>query len=378
MTGKKGFRLNAFLDSRFYRVYLLPGFVLQSVVIAGGYGTGRELIEFFLNYGPIGGLLGMFLVTAVMWAVVLAASYEFARVFKQYDYRGFFKALLGPFWPAYEVLYVLLLLIVLAVVGAASGSVLRDTFGIPYLAGVIGMLVGIVFLAYYGSRAIETYMSWWSFELYAVYIVFLVAGVLKFGPAISRAFATGEIKPGWALAGFKYGLYNLGCIPAVLFTLGSIEKRSEAVVSGILSSLITILPAFFFYVVVVGGYPEILKSEIPALFALTRLGSVIILAAYEITLFGTLIETGIGFIHGVNERVAATLRERGQSLTGTLRAVIALAMAVLSIGLSRFGLIGLIARGYGSISWGFFVTHVIPVLTVGLVKISRSKTVEAK
>ncbi|NPV69164.1 MAG: hypothetical protein HPY55_00780 [Firmicutes bacterium] len=378
MTGNKGFRLNAFLDSRLFRVYLLPGFVFQSVVIAGGYGTGRELVEFFLNYGPIGGLLGMFLVTATMWAIVLSASYEFARVFKQYDYRGFFKELLGPFWPVYEVLYILLLFLVLAVVGAASGSILRDTFGIPYLAGVVGMLVGVVFLAYYGSKAIETYMSWWSFALYAVYIVFLVAGLSKFGPSIAQAFGTGEVKPGWALAGFKYGLYNLGCIPAVLFTLGSIEKRSEAVVSGILSSLIAILPAFFFYVVVVGGYPEILKSEIPALFALTRLGSVLILAAYEITLFGTLIETGIGFIHGVNERVAATLREKGQTLTSPLRAVIALVMAVLSIGMSRFGLINLIAKGYGSISWGFFVAHVIPVLTIGLVKIGRSKTLEVK
>ena len=39
--------------------YLLPGFIFQSVVIAGGYGTGRELVEFFLTQGPLGGLLGI-------------------------------------------------------------------------------------------------------------------------------------------------------------------------------------------------------------------------------------------------------------------------------------------------------------------------------
>ena len=27
-----------------FRRYLLPGFVFQSVVVAGGYGTGRELV----------------------------------------------------------------------------------------------------------------------------------------------------------------------------------------------------------------------------------------------------------------------------------------------------------------------------------------------
>jgi hypothetical protein len=46
--------------------YLLPGLVIQSLVIAGGYGTGRELVEFFLSYGPLGGLLAMVAVNTVI------------------------------------------------------------------------------------------------------------------------------------------------------------------------------------------------------------------------------------------------------------------------------------------------------------------------
>ena len=34
-------------QSSWFQRYLLPGFVFQSVIIAGGYGTGRELVEFF-------------------------------------------------------------------------------------------------------------------------------------------------------------------------------------------------------------------------------------------------------------------------------------------------------------------------------------------
>jgi len=372
LSSGKTHGISWFMDSKFYRTYLLPGFVFQSVVIAGGYGTGRELIEFFLQYGPIGGLLGMFLVTTVMWAVVMAASYEFARVFQQYEYRGFFKKLLGPFWVVYEVCYVLLLFLVLAVVGAAAGAILRDTFGIPYLIGVTVMLAGVGLLAYLGSEAIEIYMSWWSFLLYTVYIAFVVFGLAKLGPIISSHLATGEIKPGWALSGFKYAFYNLGCIPAVLFALRDIETRREAVISGIMSSIITIIPAFFFYLVVLSGYPDILKAEVPAYEALTKVGSVLLLAAYEIVLFGTLIETGTGFIHAVNERLAAALKERGRELTQAHRGLIALGMVLLSIAMSRFGLIGLIAKGYGTISWGFFAAHVVPLLTIGLVMIARA------
>ena len=51
------------------RRIILPGFVFQSVVIAGGYGTGRELAEFFLMEGPVGGLLAMG-VSTLLWSLV--------------------------------------------------------------------------------------------------------------------------------------------------------------------------------------------------------------------------------------------------------------------------------------------------------------------
>ena len=83
-------------SSRFWQRYLLPGFVFQSMVIAGGYGTGRELVEFFLNFGPTGGLLGMWLVSTVVWSAVCAVTFELARMTKTYEYRSFTRVLLGP------------------------------------------------------------------------------------------------------------------------------------------------------------------------------------------------------------------------------------------------------------------------------------------
>ncbi len=61
--------------AQWFKRILLPGLVFQSVVIAGGYGTGREIAEFFLTHGPLGGLLAMLLVSTVIWSVVNAASF---------------------------------------------------------------------------------------------------------------------------------------------------------------------------------------------------------------------------------------------------------------------------------------------------------------
>ena len=35
-----------------FRQYFLPGIIFQSMIVAGGYGTGQELIQFFFTIGP--------------------------------------------------------------------------------------------------------------------------------------------------------------------------------------------------------------------------------------------------------------------------------------------------------------------------------------
>ena len=82
------------LSNSWFKKYLLPGFIFQSLVIGGGYGTGRELVEFFLLLGPKNGILGM-IVSMIIWCVVLACTFELSRQFRSYDYRSFLIKILG-------------------------------------------------------------------------------------------------------------------------------------------------------------------------------------------------------------------------------------------------------------------------------------------
>jgi len=360
-----------FIRSSFFKKYLLPGFVFQSVVIAGGYGTGRELVEYFLNFGPLGGLLGMFLVTTILWSVLLAVTFEFSRKFKAYDYRTFFMELLGPLWFLFEILYLILLFIVLAVIGSAAGVLLHDNFGIPYILGVLVMLAGIGLLTFKGTGWIERFLSSWSILLYLVYGAFFVVVFLKFGPEIQKNFSSAVVLPRWALGGFKYALYNMGVIPAVLFCIPHIEKRREALWAGLIGGVIGIFPGFLFYMAVLGHYPDILPEEVPAIYALQKVGVPFLLILFQVVLFGTLIETGTGFIHAVNERLRSTLRSKGKQLPAWQRPLVAALLLLASLGLSTFGLINLVAKGYGTISWGFFFVFFIPLMTLGVYKIVK-------
>jgi uncharacterized membrane protein YkvI len=349
----------------------MPGLVFQGVLIGGGYGTGREIVEYFMQWGPLGGLLGLFFITLPVWAVILAVTFEFARTFETYDYRSLLMSLLGRFWISFELFYVTLLVVVLAVVGSAAGVLLRDFFEVPYLIGVIMMLGAVGFLTFKGSGLIEKSFSIWSILIYLVYISFLVVSVLRFGDAIGANLESGEMLPGWALGGFKYGLYNMCVIPAILFCVRHIETRRQAVSAGLIAAVIGILPAFFFYLAILGQYPDVVTQEIPAVFVLERAQAPAMLVVFVIMLFGTLVQTGTGFIHGVNQRIEHTLAARGKEFPDWQRPVIAIILLLLSLGLARFGIITLVARGYGLMSWGVFVIYFVPLVTVGLLKVIR-------
>src|SRR6202166_5372113 len=105
-----------------FQRYLLPGLAFKAVVVGGGYATGRELAEFFLPSGPQGGLLAMLLAMAI-WSVVCAITFCLARSTASWDYRTFFKNLLGPFWVFFEAAYLLFIILILAVFGAAAGAI---------------------------------------------------------------------------------------------------------------------------------------------------------------------------------------------------------------------------------------------------------------
>lgn len=355
----------------FHRI-LLPGFVFQSVVIAGGYGTGREIVEFFLTLGPARGLVAMAVAT-VIWSAVCAVTFEFARAFRHYDYRRFFRELLGRGWVSFEICYLILLAIILAVIAAAAGSMLRDTFGLPYAVGVLGITIAIGWLVFAGTAAIERVLAIWSFVLYAAYVVFFVWSMRVAG-GVEAALATSPSETGnWLVAGVRYAAYNLAVIPAVLFAVRHARARSDAVTAGLLAGPIGMIPGFLFYLAMVPHYPDIVQSAVPAAYLLQVLDARWFLVVFQVVLFGTLIETGTGMIHAVNERIAGVLEERGRSLMRWARPAAAVTMLLAAAGLARFGLVALIARGYGTLTWAFLAIYVIPVLTLGIWKLRRGR-----
>ena len=135
-----------------FQRFLLPGLAFKAVVIGGGYATGRELAEFFLPSGPQGGVMAMALATLI-WSLVCAVTFLFAHATRAYDYRSFFQHLLGHFWGVFELAYVLFMVLILAVFGAAAGAIVAAATGWPELAGTLLLMVCIGAFTAFGNQS---------------------------------------------------------------------------------------------------------------------------------------------------------------------------------------------------------------------------------
>ncbi len=354
------------MQNSWFQRTLLAGFIFQSVLIGGGYATGRELVEFFLTLGPVGGLLAM-AVTTVVFSLVLMVSFELARKFQAFDYRAFFKPLLGRFWFLYEILYGVLLLLILAVIGAASGEIIAGSFGLPKTLGAILLMALIGFLVFFGTRVIERFLAGWSFVLYAVYAVFVVWAVITFGDLIGENLNAGQGEGNWLLGGIKYAGYNLGIVPVILFCVRHFETRRDAFVSGALGGPISMIPALFFFMAMVGYYPEVISEPVPLTFLLDKLSAPWFFLVFQIVIFGTFIETGSAMIHGINERIAHMMAEQGKDMAGWMRPAIAIVSLFAATYLATaIGIADLVASGYGYLTYGFIAVFILPLLTRGV------------
>lgn len=348
-----------------FRRLILPGFAFKAVVIGGGYATGRELAEFFLPSGAWGGAMGMIL-AALIWSLVCSLTFLFARATASYDYRAFFKRLLGPVWGVFELAYVLFMVVVLAVFGAAAGAIGQALFGLPTLIGTLALVSLIAGFATFGNDSVERLFKYVSFLLYGVYALFLVLALTKFGDRIGQAFAKPDIGPDWAMGGVSYAGYNLVGAVIILPVVRHMRSAKDAVTAGLLAGPLAMAPALLFFLCM-AAWPETKTSALPSDLLLGKLGLPIVRLVFQAMIFSALLESGTGIVHAVNQRIAGAVGAKGGTLTKGARLAISLAVLTGSVFLAqRFGLVDLIAKGYRFLSWTFLLVFVAPLLTIGV------------
>jgi len=381
---------------RFGRL-LLPAVVLQSVLVGGGYATGRETVAYAARYGARGWLAVLTIFAG--FTVISFLTFEVARRYRTYEYKAFIQRLIGPGWALFDLAYVVMAIVVIAVVASAASNILEETLGLPGTAGTVIIVLAVALLLYFGADVIEAFKSAGTVLLYIAYVLFGIlvlghrwasvqtvlsgagaaggaAGAAPAGAPVADIVAASAGASGWAvvLTGIVYVGYNLAVYPSVLFTLHRQSERRETTISAILSGFLMTLPFALTWLCLLAFYPspDVFDAPVPWLHMLQEVGGSALFALFGVVMGWTLLETSVGMIHALVDRIDADLKRVGAGESRGLgpvgSGILGAGILLLAALLSRVGIIALVARGYTWMGYAFILVFALPLLTVGVWK----------
>lgn len=356
------------------RVILIPSSVFLSVIFGGAYGSGREIVAYISSNGPYGGLLSI-LTIFLFYSLVLFMCFEIARLFSTYDYNGFSKILLNKFWPLYEILIMLGLIITLAICASAAGAISHDHFGISAIIGGAVLLAIIVILNFYGRAVVEKSMILGVAALGLAVMYLVLSSFSKFGTDIAATFASAKNTGfGSVKNGLTYAQTSGGFIPILLYCAVSLRSRKEVLIASLIAGCVAMLPAVALHLSFMASYPEITEQTVPAYWMVERATSPIFLNVYIIIVFVMVAQTGVGLLHGVLERVDKYLtKHRGKPMSPVGHGLVAASAFFISLIFASMGLVALIFRAFTFFSNAFLLVFFIPLFTYGIWLITRNK-----
>ena len=362
--------------------YFSPGFVLMSVMIGGGFATGREIVQYGGMYGARGWIIGLFI--AIGFSVLAMLAFEIARLYKVYDYRSHLKIYAGPLTILFDIIFFVISLLVMSVMASATGNILEGTLGIPYYGGVSIIVIISALLAFFGKELIAKFEVWGALFLYIGYIVFAILAICGRTDNIARVFAEGDtsyITTGtfgigaliWT--GLIYVGYNIQPLTTTFFVLENQKTRKDTLISGAIAGPIIVIPWALTYLALMAYYPseEVFGATIPWLVMMKDQGTAVVVI-FCIVIGWTLIATAVGVLNAIAGRIDNQLLEHNKPiLSSKQRTMITLAYLVGAVILAKIGIIDLIGKGYMVMSYGFIISFIVPLITVGLYKIITFK-----
>ncbi|MGH3504593.1 MAG: YkvI family membrane protein [Nocardioidaceae bacterium] len=359
------------MSGKFAR-YVLPGIIVQSVLIGGGYSTGREVVQYGARYGAAGWIPGV--VVFIGFFVMAFLMFEVSRVYQAYDYKTLVKTFIGPIWWAFDAAYLFQAVISVGVITAASGSIISTTMNVNRWLGIALVMVVVVLLNFLGGPVIQRFKTVGTVSLFVAFILFAALTISRNAGNISRVFSTGDTSyvgqvNFWPLVGLGivYVGYNLTAYPAALFSLRPLKARKHSFIAGIVTASLMVFPWFLTYFAFMGVYPSkrVFNAEVPWLHILNNFG-VAVLVIFGIVVGWTLVETATGLIHAFNERISINLEDAGKNpLTGRMKLGVTALFLGIGIGLSSWGVSALVDVGYSIAGYVLLAVYALPLLTIG-------------
>ncbi len=362
---------------------ILPGIILQSVLIGGGFATGREIVEYGAQFGANGWISGLAIFFG--FSLLAALTFEACRQWQVYDYKSLLNKLIGKGWIAYEASYLALSILIIAVMASAAGEILNDTLGFNQWVGVILIILLVGFLNYKGENFIAQMKTIGTVALFGAYTIFGIVVFTDRSEQVALVFSNWDTSYSGGSSGILFLIwtgityvgYNLGVYPSTFFTIKNIKSQKESIAAGLIAGSLMTIPWFLTYVAIMAYYPseQVLGATVPWLKMLEPFGSTFVIV-FGIVVGWTLVETATGVIHAFIGRIDVEMFQKKQRhLSGNQKALISFVALIAAMLLSQVGIIDLIAKGYSLMAYAMILFYGVPLLIAGpkLFKLNQKK-----
>ena len=216
-------------------------FVAFTTQFGGGFASGAQICQYFINYGIWCLLLPAF--AQGMYALFFWYGMRYAYRHKTYDYRSFSDSIYGRargiMSNLFEITYLIMIATASAAAFATGGSTLNTLSGIPYLVCTLIIAVFIFFISMYGTNMVRKAASTLSVLIIIGLVFVLVPNILAQWPAITASIGrmaggemsvmsseSGRFGPALWMA-FLYFLFQLASVSVMYQHMEPLTDESQ-------------------------------------------------------------------------------------------------------------------------------------------------------
>lgn len=342
-----------------------------------GFGSGREVVEYFVMYGKSSFWLPplTLFITGIFYMVVL----EFARVYRVHDYREFCNRLYSPYEKigsnVYEASILINFLVLGGVIISVGATVFVEMLGILYLLACFIMALFMILLAIFGAKLVRIASSAMTFVALGSMLLLGFLCLTTATPAIKEAYSTVPTLPGKAWKGFVYAVMQTGYLAPLVSVSKPLQTRRSVVLASmsgfIMNGIIIAIMAILF----VAYFPNINPVTVPWYYVFDYQGRALwMYVLYSVVLIIACVSSGATVIFSIITRFERIWIPSSNNMWKSLRlrrAAIAVVTIGICMGIAQVGLIALIAKGYYYLALAGLFIIFIPVLTIGIYKVHK-------
>lgn len=348
----------------------------------GGFATGRQEVEFFVQFGWHSIWIG--LLSMLIMGIAIYNGLELARIHKIYDYKNLFKKLYAPYnkmLPTlWDVLYLYAVLLGSGVAIAGASELLYQKLHIPY--GIAVIIIGTILLLFtiFGTGLVRSASTAMSVFIISALVIVTILGI-SFG--IGSANLSKLVGAKTTTAGFGkilwmallYGSFQSVLIAPIVSVSETLKTRKNCLRAALYGFLVNGTMLILVCIMLLGFFPDVVTEELPVYFVTTQLEHPWLNTLYSLILFFALISTGVGLIFGAVKRFETVwIRESGIFKGVRIKRItICFICLIISAGISLFGLIAIVAVGYGSLGYAAILLNIIPLLIIAPIKIRKAR-----